>query len=70
MDFVTEGGFNCFDVLNEQFLDMALRVPDTRPRLVVEMATLFENVAYKDATLLLLRASHIIAECSTDSNHG
>jgi hypothetical protein len=67
MDFIAEAGFSCFDAVSEQFLDMALRVPDTRPRLVVEMGTLFENVVYKDATQLLLAASHIIAEYSTDS---
>ncbi|OHT14941.1 AP-3 complex subunit delta [Tritrichomonas foetus] len=68
MDFVAEGGFTCYDTLSEQLLDLALRVPDTRERLVEEMGGLFENVAYKDATSLLLAASHIIAEYATNSN--
>jgi AP-3 complex subunit delta-1 len=68
MDFLHEGGFTCYDVLGDQFLDMALRVPDTRPRLVAEMARLFENVSCKDATSLLLAASHVIAEYSTDAD--
>lgn len=67
MDFVIEGGFDCYDVLAEQLLDLALRVPDTRERLVAEMGGLFENIEYKDATPLLLAASHIIGEYATDS---
>lgn len=68
MDFVQEGGFTCYDVLSEQLLDLALRVPDTRERLVDEMAGLFQNVAYKDATSLLLSSSHIIAEYATNTD--
>lgn len=68
MDFVQEGGFTCYNVLSDQLLDLALRVPDTRERLVDEMAGLFQNVAYKDATPLLLSASHIIAEYSTNTD--
>ena len=56
MDFVIEGGFDCYDALAEQLLDLALRVPDTRERLVAEMGGLFENIEYKDATPLLLAA--------------
>ena len=68
MDFVSEGGFTCYSTLSEQLLDLALRVPDTRERLVEEMGGLFQNVAYKDATPLLLAASHIIAEYATNSD--
>lgn len=68
MDFVQEGGFTCYNALSEQLLDLALRVPDTRDRLVEEMGGLFQNVAYKDATSLLLSASHIIAEYAPNSD--
>ncbi|KAH0789014.1 Adaptin N terminal region family protein [Histomonas meleagridis] len=67
MDFISEGGFSCYDVVSEQLMDLALRVPDMRKRLVIEMGGLFENIEFKDATQLLLIASHIIAEYSEDS---
>ena len=67
MDFINEGGITCYDAVSEQIIDIATRVPDMRPRLVVEMSGLFENIVFKDANELLLVAAHIISEYSTDS---
>lgn len=67
MDFVNDGGISCFDLIADQFLDLALRVPSTRQRLVSEMSTLFDDSRYKDENRLLLAASHIIGDYSENT---
>jgi hypothetical protein len=68
LDFINESGFTCYRVIADQFLDLAARVPATRPRLAKEMAVVFEkNCEYKDTWPLLLAAAHIIGEYSPTS---
>jgi hypothetical protein len=61
-DFVNEGGVTCWELLADQFLDLATRVPATRPRLVRELAVFLEQPQYSEETRLLLVAAHIIGE--------
>jgi hypothetical protein len=68
MDFVVEGGFTCHDVVAQQLLDLASRVPVTRERLTAEIGRVFEDVACREATPLLLAASHILGEYSTGAD--
>lgn len=67
LDFIEKGGFTCYDIVADQFLDLAYRVPATRERLVVEMAKFFESPDLKEAVPLLLAASHIVGDYATDS---
>lgn len=66
MDFVEEGGFTIYQLLANQFLDLATRVPDTRSRLVDEMGKLFDTAVHRDDALLVA-AAHIIGEYSETS---
>ena len=67
-DFIEEGGFTCYDLVADQFMDLATRVPDTRPALVKQMEAILAMRAYRDATKLLLCALYIIAEYSENSD--
>ncbi|OHT09747.1 Adaptin N terminal region family protein [Tritrichomonas foetus] len=67
MEFIDEGGLPSYDLIADQFLDLALRVPVTRPLLVQEMAKIFLDQRYKGEAKLLLAASHIIGDYSEDS---
>jgi hypothetical protein len=49
-------------------MDLATRVPSTRPALVEEMGTILSMRSYRDATKLLLSALYIIAEYSENSD--
>jgi hypothetical protein len=62
LDFVAEGGLTCFDLLADQFLDLALRVPPTRPRLVAELGAFLARPAFREETKLLLTTSHVVGE--------
>lgn len=64
MDFIDEGGLASYDLIADQFLDLALRVPVTRPLLVQELAKIFADSRYKSEAKLLLAASHIIGDYS------
>jgi hypothetical protein len=68
MDFVNEGGITCLALVGDQFLDLALRVPATRPRLIAELAPIFEDAKYKSETRLLLAVSHIIGDYADDAS--
>jgi hypothetical protein len=59
-DFINEGGVTCFDLLADQFVDLAARVPATRSRLVSELSIFFANPEYP--TRLILVALHIIGD--------
>ena len=67
-DFIQEGGFTCTELVADQFMDLATRVPSTRPSLVEEMGKILAMRNYRDATKLLLAALYIIAEYSENSN--
>jgi AP-3 complex subunit delta-1 len=68
LDFINESGFTCYRVVADQLLDLAARVPATRPRLAQEIPVVFEkNYEYKDTWPLLLAAAHIIGEYSPSS---
>ena len=67
-DFMEEGGFTCYDIISNQFLDLALRVPSTRPTLVTLMSHIIEMKSFRDATKLLLSSLYIISEYSENSN--
>ena len=66
-DFIQEGGFTCTEIVADQFMDLATRVPSTRPTLVEEMGKILAMRSYRDATKLLLSALYIIAEFSENS---
>ncbi|KAH0790134.1 Adaptin N terminal region family protein [Histomonas meleagridis] len=66
MNFVAGSGITCYDLIADQFLDLALRVPSTRKRLVEEMASLFKYSRFRKENRLLLSASHIIGDYSED----
>ncbi|OHT15920.1 AP-3 complex subunit delta [Tritrichomonas foetus] len=66
-ELIQDGGFTCFQIIADQLLDLALRVPSTRERLVPEMIPAFnKNYMYKDSLPLLLAVSHIIGNYSND----
>ena len=67
MDFIEEGGFGVSEMMANQFIDLAVRVPATRERLVDEMGRLFDATNYKANEALLIAASHIIGEYAVDS---
>ena len=67
MDFIEEGGFRLDDMMANQFIDLAVRVPATRARLVTEMGKLFDDTKYKGNEPLMIAASHIIGEYATSS---
>ena len=69
MDFVNEGGMTVYDLLADQFLDLALRVPATRNRLVDELSGLLKDSRYKNETRLVLAISHIVGDYSSDAKH-
>lgn len=69
MDFVNEGGMTVYDLLADQFLDLALRVPATRARLVDELSGLLKDPRYKNETRLVLAISHIVGDYSRSSKH-
>lgn len=66
-DFLDEGGFTCFDIISNQFMDLATRVPATRESLVEMMGKILSMRNYRDATKLLLTALYIIGEYSENS---
>ena len=67
MEFIDEGGISNYDLIADQFLDLALRVPVTRPLLVQELSKIFADQRYKNESKLLLAASHIIGDYSEDT---
>lgn len=69
MDFIDEGGLPNYDLVADQFLDLALRVPVTRPLLVQELSKLFADTRYKNESKLLLAASHIVGDYSENSEY-
>lgn len=69
MDFIDEGGLSTYDLIADQFLDLALRVPVTRPLLVQELSKLFADTRYKNESKLLLAASHIVGDYSENSDY-
>ncbi|EAX95812.1 Adaptin N terminal region family protein [Trichomonas vaginalis G3] len=66
MDIVSERNISCYKLLGEQFLDLAVRVPTTRTRLAKEMGTILSKISITAADPLLLIASHILGEYSSD----
>ncbi|EAX97288.1 Adaptin N terminal region family protein [Trichomonas vaginalis G3] len=66
MDISDDPQISCFDLLSEQFLDLAERVPSIRRRIVHEMSRIIENPRFFSADNLLLVASYIIGEFSDD----
>lgn len=67
MDFIDVGGFTCYSLVGDQFLDLAVRVPATRKMLVDEMGKLFDKSEFRQATPMILAAAHIISEYSLNS---
>jgi len=67
-DFVEEGGFTCIEMVSNQFMDLATRVPSTRNSLVSLMCKILEMKNYRDATKLLLCSLYIISEYSENSD--
>lgn len=67
LDFIDEGGFTCFEILSNQFMDLATRVPATREALVDAMGHILGMRNYRDATSLLLTCLYIIAEYSQNA---
>lgn len=66
MDIVSERNISCYKLLGEQFLDLAVRVPTTRERLAKEMGNILSKISITAADPLLLIASHILGEYSSD----
>jgi len=68
-DFMTEGNFpsSGWQLLSDQFLDLALRVPATRSELIPVMSKAFELSTALENKPLLLAASHIISEYADTS---
>lgn len=64
-DIFDNGGFSCFEILANQLLDLAVRVPYTRERIVSDLYKVFNtNYMYKDSAPLLLAISHILGNYS------
>ena len=63
-DLLEEGNFPAtqWQLLADQFLDLALRVPVTRSELIPIMSKVFELTPIPEIKPLLLAASHIISE--------
>lgn len=66
-DFIEEGGFTCYEIIANQFMDLATRVPATRENLVEQMGKILGMRNYRDATKLLLTALYIIGEYSENA---
>lgn len=64
---IRDGGFNCFQVIADQLLDLAIRVPSTRNYLVSNLGKSFnQTYMYQESMPLLLAISHIIGTYSND----
>lgn len=68
MDISDDPEVSCLDLLADQFLDLAERVPSVRKRVVQEMSRIIENPRFFSAEKLLLVASYIIGEYSDNSS--
>ena len=64
MDFVEFGGHSSGGLLAQQFIELAYRVPDMRPRIVKEMGVIFDTT--NAGSELHLAACHIISEFADD----
>ncbi|OHS94768.1 Adaptin N terminal region family protein [Tritrichomonas foetus] len=72
MDFVEGGDFTCGELLSQQFIELAYRVPDIRPKLIPEMGNILDSINSRKLsqdcrTALLLTACHILSEFAEDS---
>lgn len=69
MEFMQVNGISCFKVIGNQLLDLFIRVPSTRKRLLHEANNIFNiNLQYDGATPLLNVVAHIIGESSNNFN--
>ena len=67
LEIIQYGGFNCFQIIADQLLDLASRVPSTRNRLVAELGKSFnQTYMYQESLPLLLTISHILGNYSKD----
>ena len=67
MKFFDDGGFRSYNLLADQFLDLVIRVPSTREKMVNEMQIVFRHPAYRKIDVILLTAIHIISDYATSS---
>lgn len=67
-DFIEVGGFESHKLVANQFMDLATRVPSTRPPLIDLMCRIIQMKEYRYATEILLACLYIISEYSEDSS--
>jgi len=67
IDIMQEFNISCIQELSNQFLDLAIRVPSTREKLMTEMSMFLGDEFLKDQDTLLLASSYIIGEYSQNS---
>lgn len=67
LEIVQDGGFSCYQIIADQFLDLALRVPSTRKRITADLENSFKFAyMYSESVPFLLTISHIIGTYSDD----